>query len=425
VKYYILLGAIAAVVTYIAVPVVRRLAWKIGAMTPVRERDVHTKATPRLGGLAMLAGVATALGVASAIPFLEPVFGGGERGPWAVLAAGALVCLLGAADDLWDLDWLTKLSGQILAAVVLAWQGIQLITFPIAGITVSSSRFSLMVTVLVVVVAINAVNFVDGLDGLAAGLIAIGAAAFFAYTYLLSVDTGASTYASLAAVVLAVTVGVCLGFLPYNWNPSSIFMGDSGSMLLGLLFAAATIAVTGQIDPVGAGRQAFPAFLPILLPVLVLALPLLDVGLAVFRRVRHGKSPFHADRMHLHHRLLRLGHSHRRAVLIMYLWTGVVAISGAALAVFTSRQVLVGFGVGVVVATVVTLGPLRGRHRRNVDDAGPRPPASPTSAASAPTPPATAEAPVAQARALGQVARTPGGLTPTVRRRSVLDAGRS
>ncbi|MDR1293744.1 MAG: undecaprenyl/decaprenyl-phosphate alpha-N-acetylglucosaminyl 1-phosphate transferase [Bifidobacteriaceae bacterium] len=398
-KYYILLGAIAAVVTYIAVPIVRRLAWRIGAMTPVRKRDVHTAPTPRLGGLAMLAGVAVAMGIASAIPFLEPVFGGGERGPWAVLAAGALVCLLGAADDLWDLDWLTKLSGQILAAVVLAWQGIQLITFPIAGITVSSSRFSLMVTVLVVVVAINAVNFVDGLDGLAAGLIAIGAAAFFAYTYLLSVDTGASTYASLAAVVLAVTVGVCLGFLPYNWHPSSIFMGDSGSMLLGLLFAAATIAVTGQIDPAGAQRQAFPAFLPILLPVLVLALPLLDVGLAVVRRVRRGESPFHADRMHLHHRLLRLGHSHRRAVLIMYLWTAVVAVSGAALAVFTSRRVLVGFAVGVLVATALTLGPLRGRRHRPADDAGPRP--------SDPAPEPAAE------------------LVPSVRRRSVLDADRS
>ncbi|MDR0432527.1 MAG: undecaprenyl/decaprenyl-phosphate alpha-N-acetylglucosaminyl 1-phosphate transferase [Bifidobacteriaceae bacterium] len=370
-KYYLILGAIAAIVTYVSVPAVRRLARRIGAVTPVRERDVHTVPTPRLGGLAMLAGVAAAMAVASAIPFLEPVFGDGQRGPWAVLGAAALVCLLGAADDLWDLDWLTKAAGQVLAAGLLAWQGIQLITFPIAGVTVSSSRFSLMVTVLVVVVAINAVNFVDGLDGLASGLVAIGAAAFFAYTYLLSVDTGASTYASLAALVLAVVVGVCVGFLPYNWHPSSIFMGDSGSMLLGLLFAAATIAVTGQIDPAGAQRQAFPAFLPILLPVLVLALPLLDVGMAVLRRLRRGTSPFHADRMHLHHRLLRLGHSHRRAVLIMYLWTGLVAFSGAALAVFTARQVLIGFAIGLVVATVLTLGPLRGRRQDPPDGAVP------------------------------------------------------
>ncbi|MDR1427713.1 MAG: undecaprenyl/decaprenyl-phosphate alpha-N-acetylglucosaminyl 1-phosphate transferase [Bifidobacteriaceae bacterium] len=361
-KYYLLLGLLAAIVTFATVPLVRWAARKMGAITPVRERDVHTVPTPRLGGVAMLIGVAIGMAVASTIPFLRPIFGQGERGPWAVLGAGALMCLLGAADDLWDLDWVTKLCGQVLAAGLLAWQGIQLITFPIAGLTVSSSRFSLMVTIIVVVVAINAVNFVDGLDGLAAGLVAIGAGAFFAYTYLLSVETGASSYASLAALILALIVGVCVGFLPYNWHPSSIFMGDSGSMFLGLLFAAATIAVTGQIDPLGAQRQAFPAFLPILLPVLVLALPLLDVVLAVFRRVRSGKSPFHADRMHLHHRLLRLGHSQRRAVLIMYLWTALVAVSGAALAVFTARRVAVGFAVGFVLVALFTLGVPRGRR---------------------------------------------------------------
>ncbi|MDR3202647.1 MAG: undecaprenyl/decaprenyl-phosphate alpha-N-acetylglucosaminyl 1-phosphate transferase, partial [Bifidobacteriaceae bacterium] len=323
-KIYALLSALAALVTWLAVPAVRQLALRIGAMTPVRERDIHTRPTPRLGGLAMLAGAAVPMLAASQISFLHPVFEDGARAPWAVLAAGAVVCLLGAADDLWDLDWLTKLSGQVLAGGLLAWQGVQLVTFPIAGLTISSSRFSLMVTILVVVVAINAINFVDGLDGLAAGLVAIGGAAFFVYTYLLSVEAK-TTYASLASLVAAIMVGVCVGFLPHNFHPAKIFMGDAGSMFLGLMFAAATIAVTGQVDPAASPRQALPAFLPILLPFGVLALPLLDVLLAVGRRVREGKSPFHADRMHLHHRLVALGHSHRRAVLLMYLWTAVFA----------------------------------------------------------------------------------------------------
>jgi UDP-GlcNAc:undecaprenyl-phosphate GlcNAc-1-phosphate transferase len=275
------------------------------------------------------------------------------------------VCLLGAADDLWDLDWLTKMSGQVLAAGLLAWQGVQMVTFPIAGLTITSSRFSLMVTVLVVVVAINAVNFVDGLDGLASGLVAIGGAAFFIYTYLLSVQANARTYATVAALILAVMVGACLGFLPHNFHPAKIFMGDSGAYFLGLLFAAATISVTGQIDPFVNPRQALPAFLPILLPFAVLALPLLDFTWSAFRRLLRGNSPFTADRMHVHHRLLRLGHSHRRAVLVMYVWTALVSFSGAALVLFTGRQVAIGSGIGAVVALALTAGPIRGRSKRS------------------------------------------------------------
>jgi UDP-GlcNAc:undecaprenyl-phosphate GlcNAc-1-phosphate transferase len=361
VKFYLLLGLLAAAVTFVATPLVRKLALKVGAVTPYRDRDMHRTPRPRLGGLAMLLGFAVGLVAATRIGFLQVVFAGEGHEAWAVLGAAALVCLLGAADDLWNLDWVTKLSGQVLAAGVLAWQGVQLITFPIAGLTITSSRFSLMVTIFVVVAAMNAVNFVDGLDGLAAGLIAIGSAAFFVYVYLVLVNTGASTYASLAALILALTVGVCVGFLPYNFYPSKIFMGDSGSMLLGLLVACATIAVTGQLDPLASPRQAFPAFLPILLPLIVMLLPLLDMALAVIRRLVKGQSPFHADRMHLHHRLVALGHSHRRAVLIMYLWTAVVAFSGAALAVFPARKVLIGLGIGVVVAAALTV-PLRGRR---------------------------------------------------------------
>ena len=372
-KLYLLLGLISAAVTYVMVPLVRRLALTTGAITPVRPRDVHTKPTPRLGGLAMALGIGAGLVAASFLGFLAPVFEA-SNAVWGVLAAAGFVCLLGAFDDWFELSWWTKLAGQILAAGVLAWQGVQLVTFPlpIAGLTIGSSRLSLVVSIVVVVAAINAINFVDGLDGLAAGITAIGCAAYFVYSYLLTRELDSPNYASLASLLLAVTVGACLGFLPHNFHPAKIFMGDSGAMLLGLMFAAATISVTGQIDPgvtqAVTGAQALGAFLPILLPFAVLALPLLDMLLAVARRMRAGLSPFHADRMHLHHRLLRLGHTHRRAVLTLYIWTAVLAFGAAFLAVFPTSDVLVFLGIGLVVALGLTvLGPrVRWRRRKGI-----------------------------------------------------------
>ncbi|MEE6280648.1 MraY family glycosyltransferase [Georgenia sunbinii] len=363
-RVYLLVMLVAATVTFVATPLALFLARVSNALTPVRSRDVHTVPTPRLGGVAMLAGFAVALLVASRVPFLDGVFSSAQ--PWAILGGAALVCLLGVADDIWDLDWMTKLAGQILAAVLIAWQGVQLITFPVFGLTIGSARLSLVATVLVVVVAINAVNFVDGLDGLAAGMIGIGGLAFFAYTYLLTRTATPGDYSSLAAVMMAAVVGACIGFLPHNFHPARIFMGDSGSMFLGLTVAAAAITVTGQIDPATfSAGQVLPAFLPILLPVAVLILPLLDMTLAVFRRLRAGQSPFKPDRMHLHHRLLAWGHSHRRAVLVMYLWTAVIAFSAAALAVAEARVVLPVAAGGVVIALLITVvHPARRRRRQ-------------------------------------------------------------
>ncbi|MDU0864050.1 MraY family glycosyltransferase [Actinomyces urogenitalis] len=352
-RLYLLIMLIAAAVTYLTVPVVRHVALVTNALTPVRARDVHSTPIPRLGGVAMFAGFATAMAVASRVPFLGGVI---DRSAWAVVLGAGLVCLLGVIDDLWDLDWLTKLSGQVLAAGLMAWQGVQLITFPIGGLTIGSSRLSLISTVLVVVAAINAVNFVDGLDGLAAGIIGIGASAFFAYVYVLTRITSPGSYTSLAATVVAALLGICLGFLPYNFHPAKIFMGDSGSMQLGLLSAAGTIIVTGQIDPGAfAGQTALPVFLPILLPLAVLLLPLTDMMMAIVRRTRAGHSPFHPDRMHMHHRLLAAGHSHRRAVLVMYLWAAVASYSVAAMAFFPLRWVLPGAGIALVFTVLMTV----------------------------------------------------------------------
>lgn len=362
-RVYLLVMLVAAAVTYLATPFARWLAVKTNAVTAVRSRDVHTIPTPRLGGVAMYLGLAAALLFASRMDFLDGVFEVNNNA-WVILAAGGMVCLLGVADDIWDLDWMTKLVGQVLAAGLMAWQGVQLITVPIGGLTIGSSRLSLFVTVISVVVAMNAVNFVDGLDGLAAGMIAIGGAAFFVYTYLLTLEANPTDYSNLATLIVSALVGACLGFLPHNFHPSKIFMGDSGSMLIGLTMAAAAIVVTGQIDPEQASDgQRIPAFIPILLPAAVLMLPLLDMGLAVVRRLLAGKSPFHPDRMHLHHRLLQLGHSHPRAVVIMYLWSAVFSFGAAALVVVPLQTVLMGLGAAVVVSIILTLGPLRGRGR--------------------------------------------------------------
>src|SRR5690606_11429668 len=248
-----------------------------------------------------------------------------------------------------------KLVDQILAAGFLAGQVVRIVLFPVFGLTIGSSRMTLVVTILVVVTAIHAVNFVDGLDGLAAGVIAIGGTAFFAYTYILTTQTQ-TEYSNIATVVMACVVGACLGFLPHNFHPARIFMGDSGAMFLGLTMAAASILVTGQINP-GTVEVSIgvPAILLILLPLAVLVLPLLDMGLAVVRRVLAGKSPFHPDRMHLHHRLLDFGHSHRRAVLIMYVWTAVIAFGAVSFAVLPVTAAVVVCAAGVAVAVLATL----------------------------------------------------------------------
>lgn len=351
-RVYLLVLLVAAAVTYVAVPIVRHLALVSGALTPVRARDVHSKPIPRLGGVAMFAGFATAMVVASQVPYLSRVI---DSSAWAVVLGAGLVCALGVIDDLWELDWMTKLVGQVLAAGVMAWQGVQLITFPVGGLTIGSSRLSLFSTIIVVLAVINAVNFVDGLDGLAAGIIGIGASAFFLYVYVLTRHTSPESYTSLAATVMAALIGICLGFLPHNFHPATIFMGDSGSMQLGLISAAGTIIITGQIDPgTLGGPTAVPVFLPVLIPLAVLLLPLMDMIMAIVRRTRAGHSPFHPDRMHMHHRLLAAGHSHRRAVLVMYVWAAVAAYSVAGMAFFPLRWVLAGAALGVALALVVT-----------------------------------------------------------------------
>jgi len=317
VREYLLVFVVAAATTYVATPLVRWFAVRTGAFTPVRQRDVHAVPIPRLGGVAILLGFAAALLVASRLPRLSQIFDTGEMK--GVLIAAVIVCLVGALDDIRELDWLTKLAGQMLAAGTMAFQGVQLLQLPLFGVTILPAPVLIAITIFIVIVSINAVNFIDGLDGLAAGVVGIAALAFFAYSYLLSKSYDPPNVFSAATFITAALVGCCLGFLPHNFHPARLFMGDAGALLLGLLLAAATISMTTSIDPrasVG-GNPTIAIYLPVVLPLAIMSLPLLDVLLAVVRRTRAGRRPWHPDAQHLHHRMLQIGHTHRRAVLLL------------------------------------------------------------------------------------------------------------
>lgn len=353
-REYLLCLLAAAAVTYLLTPPVRSLALRLGFMAEVRDRDVHAEPTPRLGGLAMVGGILAGLLLASKLPMMRSVFEAGDNTGLALLSGVAIIVVLGIIDDRWGLDAPTKLAGQVLAAGVMAFQGIAIIWLPIGGTFVLDPLTSVFFTVIIVLVSINAINFVDGLDGLAAGIVAVAAGAFFAYSYLLSVELGFER-ATLATLVSVLLVGVCLGFLPNNFFRARIFMGDTGSMTLGLLLAAGTITLSGQVDPSAvAGGTLFPALLPVLLPVAVMALPLMDLLLAVIRRTRAGRNPFAPDKQHLHHRLLEMGHSQVRAVLLMYAWTALIAGTAVAIAFVPLAYAAAGFlvGLGILVYAV-------------------------------------------------------------------------
>lgn len=337
-KVYLLLMLVAMGATAMLTPLVRWVSLRWGIVPELRSRDIQSAPVPRLGGIAMTGGLLVALLLGSRIPYMAPVFA--TSVPWAVMGGAAAMCVLGVVDDLLELDWYTKLAGQMLIVGLMAANGVQLVSFPIFGLTIGSSRLSLFVTVIVVVAIINAVNFIDGLDGLAAGVVGIGAGAFFAYSYLLARLMGAASYATTASVVVITLGGVCAGFLWFNFHPASIMMGG-GAETLGLVLAAAGIIVTGQIDPAVLGhQQVLAGLLPILLPLAVIVVPLGDLLVTSVRRMLQHRSPFHADRSHFHDRLLARGHTHRGVVVILYLWTAVVALSAVALLVFPLGRVL-------------------------------------------------------------------------------------
>jgi UDP-GlcNAc:undecaprenyl-phosphate GlcNAc-1-phosphate transferase len=339
----------AAVAAFGATPVVRRLAVRFGAIDRPSDRKVHPKPTPTLGGIALWFAILVGLGVARLIPWFRELFVVSFE-PLGALLAGTAVMLLGAYDDVRGLSVPAKLAGQVLAAGVLMLFGVELLFFwfPGLGVLSLSADLSVPLTLIWVLAMVNAVNLIDGLDGLAAGVVAIAAAAFFIYM----VRTPSPIYPgpSPASLLTAVVAGACIGFLPHNLHPARIFMGDSGSMLLGVVMAAATISGVGRSEaPTGTEFAALA--IPVFIPVLVLAVPLTDVALAIVRRLRRRRPVTRPDKEHIHHRLLEIGHTHRQAVLLMYLWSAL--LGGAALAVTFVRSTALGAGLLAAVAVVL------------------------------------------------------------------------
>ena len=321
-REYLLTMLLSAAICYLVTPYVEHFALQFGAIARVRNRDMHTETTPRWGGVAMWFATSFTFVVVSHLPLVGKSFGREAQG---IFLASTFVVLLGMIDDRYELDALTKLAGQALAAGILLSFGVQLLWLPINGLITLPPSIGQFLTVLVIMVAINAVNFIDGLDGLASGVVAIAASAFFIFAYVLAIVYGFNR-AGAPSTISAVLIGACVGFLPHNAHPAKIFMGDSGSMFLGLMLGAAAITLTGQFDPNAISSEASgPTFLPLLLPFAVLAIPLVDFGMAVVRRVRAGRSPFAPDSEHLHHKLFKAGNSQLRTAIIMYLWTAAIA----------------------------------------------------------------------------------------------------
>ncbi|HYN29680.1 MAG TPA: MraY family glycosyltransferase [Dermatophilaceae bacterium] len=324
-REYLFLVTVAAIVTYVATPFLRSVAVRARAFTPVRDRDVHSVPIPRLGGVAMYLGFAAALLVASVLPYSKQMFAGGEL--YGVLAGATIVCAVGALDDIREMDWLVKLAGQLLAAGVMAFQGVQLFSLPFGQTYVLPAPVLVGLTIFFVILSTNAVNFVDGLDGLAAGVVGIAALSFFGYAYLLANTYRPPNVFTSAAFIAAALLGCCIGFLPHNFHPARIFMGDSGALLLGLLLAAAMISLTGTVQGADVSTNTTAAtVLPLLLPIAIILLPLVDVLLAVIRRTRRGQRPWQPDAQHLHHRMLQWGHGHRRAVLLLWFWAAAASV---------------------------------------------------------------------------------------------------
>ncbi|KIQ15158.1 UDP-phosphate alpha-N-acetylglucosaminyl 1-phosphate transferase [Rhodococcus sp. Leaf7] len=359
----------AAVVTFLVTGAVRIVALKFGAVAIPRERDVHVTPTPRLGGIGIYLGLLVALLFAQKLPALTRGFEF-TTDVQAALVSGAIIVAVGIVDDRWGLDALTKFAGQVTAAGVLVLMGVSwyLLYLPWGeGSTLILDQLQAgLVTVLIAVVMINAMNFIDGLDGLAAGVGLIAAVAICIFSVGLLHEQGGDVSAYPPAMIAAALAGACLGFLPHNFQPARIFMGDSGSMVIGLMLATVATSASGRISLSAYGtRDLLGLLTPLLLVGAITFIPILDLLLAIVRRTRAGRSPFSPDKMHLHHRLLQIGHSHRRVVLLIYLWVGVLAFGAVGASLIDRRIVVLLLAGGLVFALVVTAVPsIRDPRRR-------------------------------------------------------------
>jgi UDP-GlcNAc:undecaprenyl-phosphate/decaprenyl-phosphate GlcNAc-1-phosphate transferase len=324
VEYLVVIG-VAAAVTFATTPVFGWVSHRTGAVVKPDERRVHTRPTPVLGGAAILLGWLAGMAVAWRSAGFSAVFAD-STAPIGVVLGAIIIYVVGQVDDLREVSPPAKLAGSVLAGSVLSLAGVTILFFrvPFAGLVGLSPDLSALVTVIWVVGMSTAINYIDGLDGLAAGIVFIASGAFLLYADRL-VDVGVIAASNPGPVIAAAVVGACIGFLPHNFHPAKIFMGDAGALLLGLLMAAATISVGGNTNLPFSG-QVFFFYAPLVIPVVILGVPIIDTAFSIVRRASKGKGVAVADKDHLHHRLMRLGHGQRRSVLILWAWTALLSM---------------------------------------------------------------------------------------------------
>jgi len=339
---YLIVGAVAAAVTFASTPVVGWLARRLNWVYQPNARTVHTTPIPDVGGIALFIGFLAAFGVARLMNVFDPFFARNSE-PMGVVLAAAVIFVVGLLDDVRDLSAPAKVMGTVAAGALLVWYGVTMYYFrlPFLGVAILSNDLTPLVTVLWLLGMSQAINLIDGLDGLAAGVVAIGAFSFFLYSVKLS-DLDLLTQPNIGPLIAIITVGVCVGFLPHNFNPARIFMGDGGALLLGLLLAVSTSVVGGRAEEVQRyPGQTFFFLAPLFIPLFILGVPIIDTLFAIIRRARQGQGLATADKGHLHHRLMEMGHGQRRSVLILWGWT-------ALLSAFVLYPVLTGSGVGYI-----------------------------------------------------------------------------
>jgi UDP-GlcNAc:undecaprenyl-phosphate GlcNAc-1-phosphate transferase len=329
--WYGVVFAVAMLVSYLGTFPVRRLATRIGYVAQPDDRKVHQRVTPQAGGVAMFVALLVAFSVAALIPKLRSEFQGSSE-PLGLILGAAAIFVVGVIDDIRDMSAPAKMAGQVLAASILYFLGVDWFQFkvPLAGFVVLSPDVTPLLTALWVIGITNAVNLIDGLDGLAAGVVAIASGALAVYGFHLQ-NLGNLSTDNIGPLIAVITCGICIGFLPHNFHPAKIFMGDAGALLLGLLMAASTMLIGGRsaglIGTSGAVRsgQTYFFFAPLFIPFFILGVPLFDMAFAFVRRTANRTGFATPDKNHLHHRLLRLGHGHRRSVLILWAWTALLS----------------------------------------------------------------------------------------------------
>ena len=355
---YLFIGAVAAIVTFIATPLTVRLALRRGWVVAPDERRVHQVPTPDVGGIAMFLGFVVALALAWRMGRFSPIFNNNSE-PMGVLLAALVIFGTGLVDDVREISSPAKVTGTVVAGLFLVWFGVTMFYFrvPFVDVFVLSDDWVPLITILWLMGMSQAINLIDGLDGLAAGIVAIAAASFFLYSRRL--DTlGVLAQPNIGPLIAIIALGVCLGFLPHNFNNAKIFMGDSGALFLGLLMAVSTSVVGGRADPNTQAYipgQTYFFLAPLFIPLFILGVPILDMIFAIVRRTVGRQGLATADKGHLHHRLVDLGHGQRRSVLILWLWTAL--LSGFVLyPIFTdARTALIPIGTLAIALSLYTV----------------------------------------------------------------------